>query len=90
MKKHFYAQIKTYKKFVKGLFLWNIYLTQALVVYNTLAEFRSFVMNNKAFGNVFCNSQKSFHTSPGSSNSNNRGYLSFFKLNNGICIYKKS
>ena len=23
-------------------------------------------MNNKAFGNLFCNSQKSFHTSPGS------------------------
>ena len=46
-------------------------------------------MNNKAFGNLFCNSQKSFHTSPGSSDSNNRGYRSFFKLNNGICIYKK-
>ena len=30
----------------------------------TLAEFKSFVMNNKAFGNLFCNSQKSFHTSP--------------------------
>ena len=49
----------------------------------TLAEFKSFVMNNKAFGNLFCNSQKSFHTSPGSSDSNNRGYRSFFKLNNG-------
>ena len=46
-------------------------------------------MNNKAFGNLFCNSQKSFHTSPGSSDSNNRGYRSFFKLNNGIRIYKK-
>ena len=45
-----------------------------------LAEFKSFVMNNEAFGNLFCNLQKSFHTSPGS----------FFKLNNGICIYKKS
>ena len=44
----------------------------------TVAEFKSFVMNNKAFGNVFCNSQKSFHTSPGSSDSNNRGYRSFF------------
>ena len=55
----------------------------------TLAEFRSFVMNNKAFGNLFCNSQKSFHTSPRSSDSNNRGYRSFFKLNNAICIYKK-
>ena len=54
-----------------------------------MAEFKSFVMNNKAFGNLFCNSQKSFHTSPGSSDSNNRGYRSFFKLNNGICIYKK-
>ena len=56
----------------------------------TVAKFKSFVVNNKAFGNVFCNSQKSFHTSPGSSDSNNRGYRSFFKLNNGICIYKKS
>ena len=45
-------------------------------------------MNNKAFGNLFCNSQKSFHTSPGSADSNNRGYRSFFKLNNGICIKK--
>ena len=35
--------------------------------YTTLAEFRSFVMNNKAFGNLFCNLQKSFHTSTGSS-----------------------
>ena len=56
----------------------------------SVAEFKSFVMNNKAFGNLFCNSQKSFHTSPGSSDSNSRGYRSFFKLNNGICIYKKS
>ena len=44
----------------------------------------------KAFGNIFCNSQKSFHTSSRSSDSNNRGYQPFFKLNNGICIYKKS
>ena len=47
-------------------------------------------LNNKAFGNLFCNSEKSFHTSPRSSDSNNRGYRPFFKLNNGICIYKKS
>ena len=26
--------------------------------------FKSFVMNNKAFRNLFCNPQKSFHTSP--------------------------
>ena len=26
----------------------------------TMAEFISFVMNNKAFGNLFCNSQKDF------------------------------
>ena len=45
-------------------------------------------MNNKAFGNLFCNSQKSFYTSPGSSDSINRGYRSFFKLNNSIYIYK--
>ena len=27
-----------------------------------MAEFKSFVINNNAFGNVFCYSQKSFHT----------------------------
>ena len=54
-----------------------------------VAEFKSFAMNKKAFGNVFCNSQKSFHTSPGSSNSDNRSYRSFFQFNNGICISKK-
>ena len=31
-----------------------------LTLNDTLAEFRSIVMNNKAFGNLFCNSQKSF------------------------------
>ena len=65
--------------------LWQIYCKL-----NTLAVFKSFVMNNKAFGNLFRNSQKSFHISPGSSHSNSyRGYRSFFKLNNGICTYKK-
>ena len=44
-------------------------------------------LNYKAFGNLFCNSQKSFHTSLGPYDSNNRGYRSFFKLSNGI--YKK-
>ena len=44
-----------------------------------MAEFKSFVMNNKVFGNLFCNSQKSFHTSPGSSDSNHSDYRSFFK-----------
>ena len=29
----------------------------------TMATFKSFVMNIKAFGNLFCNPQKSFHTS---------------------------
>ena len=42
------------------------------------------LLNHKAFGNLFCNSQKSFHTSPGRYDSNIRGYRSFFKLNNGI------
>ena len=41
-------------------------------------------LNNKAFGNIFCNPQKSFHTSPESFNSNNKGYQPFFKLNNSI------
>ena len=30
----------------------------------TLGPLKSFVMNNKAFRNLFCNPQKSFHTSP--------------------------
>ena len=41
-------------------------------------------LNNKAFGNLFCNPQKSFHTSPETSDSNNRGCQPFFKLNNSI------
>ena len=48
----------------------------------TVGPFKYFVMNNKAFHNLFCNPQKSFHTSP-----NNRGCQSFFQLNNSI--YKK-
>ena len=43
----------------------------SLITPYSVAEFKSFVMNNKAFGNLFCNSQKSFHTCPGSSDSNN-------------------
>ena len=66
------------------------YRPRPVSILNTVAEFKSFVMNNKAFGDLFCNSQKSFHTSLRSSDSKNRGYQSFFKLNNGICIYKKS
>ena len=73
---------------------WEVNLCNSIIlvvhVCKAVAEFRSFVMNNKAFGNLFCNLQKSFHTSTGSSDSNNRGYRSFFKLNNSICIYKKS
>ena len=42
-------------------------------------------LNHKTFGNLFCNSQKSFHTFPGTSDSNDKGYRSFLKLNNGIC-----
>ena len=30
----------------------------------TMGPFKSFVLNNKAFRNLFCNPQKSFHTSP--------------------------
>ena len=37
-------------------------------------------LNHKAFGNLFCNSQKSFHTSPGPYDSNKRGNRPFFKL----------
>ena len=50
----------------------------------TLVEFKSFVMSNNAFGNVFCNSQKSFLTSLRCSCPKNRGYLSCFQLNNSI------
>ena len=50
------------------------------------SEFKYSVMNNKALGNIFRNSQKSFHNSPRSSGSNHiRGYRSFFKLNNSKC-----
>ena len=31
---------------------------------DSMGLFKSFVMNNKAFRNFFCNPQKSFHTSP--------------------------
>ena len=41
-------------------------------------------LNNKAFGNIFCNPQKSFHTSPESFDLKNRGCQPFFKLNNSI------
>ena len=57
-----------------------------------LADFKYCVMNNRAFPNVFRNSQKSFHTSPRSSDpSYDRGYRSIFQLNiNGTCIYGKN
>ena len=42
-----------------------------------VAYFKSFVMNNTAFVNVFFNSQKSFHTLLGCSSLNKRGYQSF-------------
>ena len=85
--------------FFPFLFLWLeslafiIFLIMAYIeakIADSMAEIKSFVMNNKAFGNLLCNSQNSFHTSLGSSDSNNIGYRSFFKLNIGICIYKKS
>ena len=41
-------------------------------------------MNNKAFGNIFCNSQKSFHTSPRSS-----GILGFFVNANAIVEFEE-
>ena len=79
--------------------LWiTEYITKSFVIHYEGFELTQWVssnlswfasLNNKAFGNLFCNSEKSFHTSPRSSDSNNRGYRPFFKLNNGICIYKK-
>ena len=50
---------------------------------NTLGPFKSFIMNNKAFCNLFCIHKRVF-TLP---DSTNRGCQSFFKLNNSI--YKK-
>ena len=44
--------------------------------------------NHKAFGNVFRNSRKSFHTFARCSSLNNRGYQSFIQLNDGTSIYK--
>ena len=55
-----------------------IYLNQ------TMGPFKSFVMSNKAFRNLFCNPQEFSHLL----DSNNRGCQSFFKLNNSI--YKKN
>ena len=55
-----------------------------------MAEFKYSVMDNKALGNVFRNSHNSFHTFLRSSGLNNRGFWSFFKLNNGIFIYKNA
>ena len=37
--------------------------TSELLCKYTVGPFKSFVMNNKAFRNLFCNPQKSFHTS---------------------------
>ena len=54
---------------------------------DTLGQFISILKNNKSFGNLFCNPQKSFDTSPGFPDPNNRGWQLFFKLNQGI--YKK-
>ena len=53
-----------------------------------MAEFRFSVMSNNAFGNVFRNSQKRFHTFARSSGPNDRGHRPFFQLKNGILIYK--
>ena len=54
----------------------------------TLAAFKSSLMNNNAFDDVFCNSQKKFHTFLKCSGPNNRGYRPFFQLNNSLLIYK--
>ena len=52
--------------------------------------FRDFAsLNDKAFGNLFSNPQKSFHTSPESSDSNYRGCQAFFNLKLNISIYQK-
>ena len=66
---------------------WSTCLYASHWVSSFLSLFAS--LNHKAFDNLFCNSQKSFHTSPRSADTNNRGYRPFIKLNNGICNYKK-
>ena len=57
---------------ISDLFVW-IWLKELTLTF--LSWFAS--LNNKAFRD-FCNPQKSFHTSPGSSDSNNRGCQSNF------------
>ena len=45
-------------------FILIFYEWYLLIQNKTVGPFKSFVMNNKAFRNSFCNPQKSFHTSP--------------------------
>ena len=50
-------------------------------IQNTMGYFISILIcltNNKAFCNLFCNPQNSFHIFPGSSDSSDRGCQSFF------------
>ena len=44
--------------------LINLSKTFCTLTIKPLVPFKSFVMNNKAFRTLFCNPQKSFHTSP--------------------------
>ena len=56
--------------------------------YSSYGKVKS-IQNHKALGNVFRNTQQSFHISPRFAATNNRGYQSFSHLNNDICIYGK-
>ena len=68
----------------KALLFITEYMNNAQLV----GEFRFSEMNDKAFGNVFRNLQKSFHTFAWCSGPNKRYFRPFFQLNNSISIYK--
>ena len=60
---------------------WNLSFFMCLEVQDALDDFKSFVMNNPSYGNVFCNSQKRFHTFLRCSGPNIRRCWSLFRLN---------
>ena len=87
---------KNKNKLIKIMGDYNINLLNKIIYIQT-ADFIDTILsystgaslNHKAFGNLLCNSQKSFHTSPGPYDSNNRGYRSFFKVTQQWHLQKK-
>ena len=76
------------------MLLYNVETFEAVIrdnIENKLDKIAAkFLNEQQTFGNVFRNLQKSSHTFTGYFDTNNRGYRSFFKLNNGISIHNKS